>query len=146
MLDSYQNQTVQKPKQFPMLEMTTYINELFSINHHKIVDQGQTISQLKKIVDAQCQTIIELKSKVAKLVGPLQAACPPPAQQRLQTPPQIPPPAPAPATSKGKSVVSVPVKKSTGNGKVWGQRAGIKANMVKPNPMGVGPKKALRPE
>ena len=99
MWDSHPNQTAEKPNQsvYPLLEMTKYINELFSVNQQKIIDQSQTISQLKKLscalqksVDAQGQTITELKSKVVRLVGPLQPGCPPPApatRPRLQTPP-----------------------------------------------------------
>ena len=77
MLDSYPTHTFQKPKPYPLLEMTLYINEIFSINYHKIVEQGQANSQPKETVDSQGQTITELKAKVAKLVGPLQPACPP---------------------------------------------------------------------
>ena len=132
MFDAYPNLEQLGAKPYPLLQITTYINEMFSIDHSKIVEQGQAISKVKETVEANGQAIIELKAKVPKLVGltpPTIHRSPSPAkskgdakgQQRLQTPPTSPPRSPSPAKSKGK------VK---GKGKVWGHREGNKANMV----------------
>ena len=122
----------QNGQPYPLLQMIRYINEMLSIKHSKIVEQGQEIPKLKETVEANGQTIIELKAKVAKLVGSTPPTSPPSSgaakstgnvkeQQRLQTIPPSPPPPPSPAESKGKV---------TGKGKVWGYRAGNKAKMV----------------
>ena len=67
----------QNGQPYPLLQMIRYINEMFSINHSKIVEQGQTISKLKAIVEANGHTIFELKAEVANLVGPTPPASPP---------------------------------------------------------------------
>ena len=66
MLDAYPNLEQHAAKPYPLLQMIGYINEMLPIIHSEIVELGQAISKLKEAVEANGQTIIELKAKVAK--------------------------------------------------------------------------------